>query len=156
MEVLAALAIISVALYTVTQAHVTSIKGLRYSNNITVAASYVSDMVERIKANKEGALLDYYKYSSSSSNVLSSQDGCEGGGGCGSKGLAEYDLENWVAAMPKSLLRAQAEVTAVDVVDDTIKVSVFWDNDNSGSTGTENCPPKSDADKDCYSLTVSL
>ena len=44
------------------------------------------------------------------------------------------------------------------VTDDWVpedELTVRWDDDRSGSTGTT-CPPASDDDLDCYTLTVTF
>ena len=52
------------------------------------------------------------------------------------------------------LPRSEASVTR-DPGGNTYVITVRWDEDRSGSNGT-NCPPQSDADKECYQLEVTL
>jgi type IV pilus assembly protein PilV len=78
--------------------------------------------------------------------------------------MAAYDIYDWQqqlqgyvtadqVAVPAMLPSGQGAVSLDGGT--TYEIVIRWDDDRSGSTGT-NCPPKTENDLDCYTVTVTF
>ncbi len=148
MEVLAVLVLISGGLITAAFAYVKNMQNINQSKNLTIASNYVSEMAEMIRGNRPGGESNAY----ASSGMSGSPPDCSSA--CNASDLAKYQVLTWLDETPKGLVNATAEITALDS-NDTLTIRVRWDNDNSGSTGT-NCPPQNANDLDCYQMPISF
>ena len=68
--------------------------------------------------------------------------------------LADYDIGTWWAQLTAVLPVGTADVTRI-IGTTTFVLTVRWDEDRSGSNGT-NCPVQSSADLECYRLNVTI
>lgn len=144
-EVLVTIIVIAVGVLGAAALQVTTLKNLSSSHSATVAALVAEDMTERIRANPVGAA--NYVHSARPVNPpnCTSQD-------CTPAELAAYDIGSWWNQMTALLPSASGTVTNNA---GTFTVTVRWDEDRSGSTGT-NCPPESADDLECYQFNVTM
>ena len=147
-EVLVTIIIIAVGVLGTAALQVTTLKNLSTSHSASVAAIVAEDFSERMRANPTVALADGYVhkvapavYPDCAANV------------CDMAQLAVYDTGTWWDQLTTVLPAGRAEVTRG--LGTTFVLTVRWDEDRSGSTGT-NCPAQTAADLECYRLNVTI
>ena len=79
--------------------------------------------------------------------------------------MASFDVNDWQQQITgytrpdgteiRGILPSGAGAIAQVGTTRSYTISLRWDDDRSGSTGT-NCPPVTDADLDCYTMTVTF
>jgi type IV pilus assembly protein PilV len=164
LEVMIALVILAIGVMGVIGLQMSTYKQLQISHNFSKAAMLASDMADRMLANQDQALAGAYTHDSS---IEKPTPDCAIAD-CTAAQLAAYDVWYW-----------QAELSAEDPEDDTKRepgalpmasgevlveegqyiILVRWDDDLSGSTGTECAALDPDAvhdpeDLDCYALNL--
>lgn len=108
------------------------------------------DMADRIRANRVAALAGDYD---SDSSFSASPENCMGASNtCMPAGMADFDKSAWYKAV-NALPGGSGSV--VDNGDESLTVTVRWDDARTGATGT-NCPPVSEADLRCFIVNVAL
>ena len=148
-EVLVTVLILGVGVLGVAAMQITTLKNLNSSHSASIAAMLAEDLGERMRYNNEGTLGGDYDHSTAPNNPADCVSQI-----CSSAELASYDLGSWWQALNANLPSASGEVTS-EIGVDTWTITVRWDEDRSGSAGT-NCPVESDSDLDCYQLNVSV
>ncbi|WP_371375183.1 type IV pilus modification protein PilV [Thalassotalea aquiviva] len=145
-EVLVTTVIIGIALLGLTSLQLTQLKNTHQSEDGSIAAIYINDMSERIRANIDSRTLYLIGH-----GVLPTVVDCKTSA-CTAAEMVTFDLYQWQQEVKGTLPSGAGEITQTT---DTITILVRWDQDMSGSTGT-NCPVESDQDLDCLSLTLGL
>ncbi|MCZ6797094.1 MAG: type IV pilus modification protein PilV [Gammaproteobacteria bacterium] len=148
-EVLVTVLILAVGVLGVAAMQVTTLKNLNSSYSTGIAAIVTDDFVERMRANGAAALADTYIHSAAPTGTTD----CVGSV-CDATQMASYDMESWWASLAAALPLATGQVTRVGGTN-TFIVTVRWDDDRNGSTGT-NCPVQSSADRECYQFRVTI
>ena len=103
-----------------------------------------------MRANPTGALADNYVHSAAPSTFAD----CAANPCPDPADLADYDIGTWWAQVTAVLPAGSAVVTRVGTTN-TFVLTVRWDEDRSGSSGT-NCPQLSAADLECYRFNVTI
>ena len=148
-EVLVTVLILAVGVLGVAAMQVTTLKNLNSSYSTGVAALVTDDFVERMRANDSVATAGTYIHSTAPTGSTDCVANV-----CTATQLADYDMATWWALMSTTLPLASGQVTRVGGTN-TFVVTVRWDDNRNGSTGT-NCPVQSSADLECYQFRVSL
>ena len=155
-EVLVTIIVIAIGVLGAAGLQVTTLKNLSSSHSSTVAAIVAEDMGERMYANAvimrdngQPGLLDTYLHNSKPGGAPD----CAAGP-CNMTERAQYDMDSFWNQMDALLPSASGQVSK-DPGSNTFNIIVRWDEDRSGSTGT-NCPPQSASDLECYRLEVTL
>lgn len=125
-EILVTLLIISIALLGAAGMQSQSMKLNQGGQFRTQAVFLVADLVERMDANKPGAINGgYVLNTSSTANTLSTA--CSTGGTCTSAALATYDLSAWqnvvAATLPQSSWAVVQDVTGNP---STYRITINW------------------------------
>ncbi len=174
-EVLTSMLILSVGVLGMISVQSSAMRFLQSSHSQGDAAMLVNDLADRMRANQAIATSDNaYVHQFGSSIVDDEQEAGQDTGNdtnakdcasdtCNSAEMAAFDLEQWQEQLARSLPDATAVIarTATAGTDgaktDDFLITVRWDDDRSGSNGTE-CDPtkKTAADLDCWQLTVSF
>jgi type IV pilus assembly protein PilV len=152
-EVLVTIIIIAVGVLGAAALQVTTLKNLNTSHSASVAAIVAEDFSERMRANPTAARADAYVHSAAPTG-----DSDCAANLCTMAELATYDIETWWDQLTTVLPAGAAVVTrnaAVAAGTDSFVLTVRWDEDRSGSAGT-NCPALSAADLECYRLNVTI
>jgi type IV pilus assembly protein PilV len=147
-EVLVTIIIIAVGVLGTAALQVTTLRNLSTSHSASVAAIVADDFSERMRANPIAALNNKYRHS----QAPTTQENCVTNA-CTPDQLADYDQQIWWEEMSAVLPAAQADVRLVDGT--TFSVTVYWDEDRSGSTGKQ-CPPTKKNHLDCFQLNVTI
>ena len=148
-EVLVTIIIIAVGVLGTAALQVTTLKNLSSSHSASVAAIVAEDLGERMQANAAAALADNYVHSA----APQAYPDCVANA-CTPAQLASFDIGTWWVDLNNMLPSASGQVTR-NAGTDTFVLTVRWDEDRSGSTGTT-CPPQSNADLECFQLNVTM
>ena len=148
-EVLVTVLILAVGVLGAAAMQVTTLKNLNSSYSISVAEIVAEDFSERMRANPVAALANGYVHSTNPGTTTD----CVANA-CSTANLANYDIESWWATLTGVLPAATGQVTR-NAGTNTFVITVRWDDDRDGSTGT-NCPVQSSVDLDCYRFNVSF
>jgi type IV pilus assembly protein PilV len=148
-EVLVTIIIIAVGVLGAAALQVTTLKNLSSSHSASVAAIVAEEFGERMLANPTAALADEYVHST----APQAYPDCTANA-CTPAQLAAYDMGTWWVDLNNMLPSGRGEVTR-NAGTDTFVLTVRWDEDRSGSTGTT-CPPQSAADLECFRLNVTM
>lgn len=111
----------------------------------SIANSQAQSMIDRMRANKQGVESGFYNNLSG----LPSPTQCSA---CSPAQLAQYDLYQFNSTNAQLLPSGQGRVTGNGRV---FTITIFWDNDRSGATGT-NCSGNTALDLTCLSMSVEL
>lgn len=167
LELLIALVVLAIGVMGVIALQVSTYQQLQTSHNYSKAAMLASDMADRILANREEAIDGKYNHntlpgSEPSPNCAQAP--------CSAAQLAAYDVWAWqtelaardpddpTRSIPGSLPAASGEVYR-DAASGEYLVLVRWDDDLSGSSGTECAALDPDTvhnpdDLDCFALNL--
>ena len=162
-EVLITMLVLAVGVLGAAGLQVTALKNLQTSGSYGTAAMLANDMADRMWINRAQVLADAYNHSEAPAGTIPDCDANV----CSGAQMAVYDTNEWQQlvtgytqagtdiVVPSMLQSGQGEVTRPVNTEPDFEITLRWDDDNSGSTGTE-CPPQSADDLDCYTLTVSF
>ena len=133
-------------------------KQLQSSNNYSIAAMLSGDMADRMMANAAQALAGAYNHTSAPSNPTNCAENT-----CTAAQRADYDVAQWQERVTggsdtwgsAGLFSGEGSVAAVTGTTNEFVITVYWDDDRSGSDET-NCPPVDDDDLDCHTVVVRL
>ena len=148
-EVLVTVLILAVGVLGVAAMQVTTLKNLNSSYTAGIAEIVAVDFSERMRSNPTAALADNYVHAAAPGTFTD----CAANP-CTLTQLATYDMGSWWVVLGDTLPSATGEVTR-NPGTNTFVVTVRWDDDRSGSAGT-NCPVQSAVDLDCYRFNVTL
>jgi type IV pilus assembly protein PilV len=148
-EVLVTIIIIAVGVLGAAALQVTTLKNLSSSHSASIAAIVAEDFSERMLANPVATLADNYVHAA----APAAYPDCVANA-CSAADLATYDMGTWWAELNNVLPSASGQVTRIAGTN-TFVLTVRWDEDRSGSTGT-NCPAQSTADLECFRLNVTI
>jgi len=149
-EVLVTIIIIAVGVLGTAAMQVTTLKNLSSSHSASVAAILADDFSERMRANPSAALNNAYVHNANPGPVFPPCDA----GACSLADLATYDIGTWWQQVTAVLPSGSGQVTR-NAGTDTFVLTVRWDDDRSGSTGT-NCPTQSTNDLQCFQFNVTI
>jgi hypothetical protein len=68
--------------------------------------------------------------------------------------MAAFDHWQWKTQLPILLLSGKGKI--VNTGGTNYSITVFWDEDRTGATDTDNCPPTSVDDMRCVQLITRL
>ncbi len=141
-EVLVSVLVLSIGLLGLASLQATS---LRYNNDSsaqTQAAYLASDMADRMRANLSEAANYPGTPAAADLSCYSS--------GCSPSAMAGNDIAEWNTALD-TLPAGKGTITAV--AGGLYKITVMWDENRTGATGT-NCDPNDKTDLRCVSITT--
>lgn len=160
-EVLVSALVLVVGVLGVAALQVTALKNLQSSGHYGVASMMANDITDRMWVNQAQALANAYVHdglpSPAPKNCVTST--------CTDAEMAAWDVFDWQQQLqgytaagdievPPMLPAGQGSVAQIGATTSYL-VTIRWDDDRSGSTDT-NCPPLSDADLDCYTITITF
>ena len=149
-EVLVTVIIIAVGVLGAAALQVTTLKNLSSSHSASVAAIVAEDFSERMRANPTAAMADNYVHTAAPTTFSD----CAANPCAVAADLAGYDIGTWWAQVTAVLPSGTGAVTRI-VGTNTFVLTVRWDEDRSGSSGT-NCPKQSEADLECYRFNITI
>lgn len=157
LEVMISLVVLSIGVLGIVALQISTYKSLQTSHNYAYAALLANDMADRILANPDNAA-DY-----AHDDLPVSAPDCIGPtADCTPEELVQFDINEWQTLIqgtgPASLPDGMGSVDFIAGPPQSINIVVRWDDDLSGSTGT-NCIDLTGVtmtldDMDCYVLTL--
>ncbi|MBT4523093.1 MAG: type IV pilus modification protein PilV [Halieaceae bacterium] len=160
-EILVALIVLSFGVLGVAGLQLITYQNLQSSLNYGTAAMLANEIADRMIVNSAQVLADSYDHSGAPNSVTNCATET-----CNASQMATYDIDQWQTAvtgvgllgddvkMPGSLPSPSGAVARVGTTDN-FTITLRWDDDSSGSTGT-NCPPTTASDLDCYQITLGF
>ena len=155
LEVMIAMVIFAVGLLGLAGIQALSLESSHSSYSRSQAVLLAYEMVDRMKANSDvGA--SYISTAATAATEPSSGNMCDANT-CGATTMAAFDLWQWKNSVSDSLLSGQSSISSATVGGvTTYTVTVHWDEDRTGATGTT-CPPASATDDlRCFQLIAQL
>ncbi|MCX2983207.1 type IV pilus modification protein PilV [Halieaceae bacterium IMCC14734] len=159
-EVLIAALVLSVGVLGIAGLQITSLKNLQTSNHIGIAAMLANGIADRMWVNQGQVLANAYVHTAgpgSPPDCVAST--------CSPTQMASFDVNDWQqqitgytrtggTAIPALLPSGSGAIAQVGTTR-SYRITLRWDDDRSGSTGTT-CPPAAATDLDCYTMTVTF
>ena len=142
-EALIALVVLSIGLLGIASLQLTSMKQNVSALNHSRAVWYAYSMSDRIRAN----ITEFANYDGIDTSIEYSQDCLSQP--CSNAQMRIADAADW-ADMVSTLPAGRG---IIDDNADGLMVSVMWDDEGTGATGT-GCGPDANVDLTCYSLEV--
>ena len=151
LEVLIALLVLSIGLLGLAALQTVGLRSSTMANQRTLAAQRAYDMSELMRANPVG--VDAQLYVQAASNTVPTSFTNCATSACTTTQLAAYDLGIWLGDVV-SLTGGHGRVTRdASTTPVTHTITVFWDENRSGATGTD-CDPDVATDLTCFQLTL--
>lgn len=166
LEVLIALVVLAIGVLGVVGLQVSTYQQLHTSHNYGFAAMQASNMADRMLANQAQALANAYNHTGAPGDF---KDCANTEVVCSTAEVAAYDIAQWQRLVtgivddekiPGSLPAGTGAVARVNGTND-FTITVRWDDDLSGSSGTDctDLDPEADQDEDdldCFVLELRL
>jgi len=150
MEVLISVVVLSIGLLGLAGLQINGLKNSNGSYQRSQANLLANEIIDRIRANRTGLTAGYYN--SLLSNTPS-DPGCITSG-CTVQQIAQYDEFLWSTELANRLPSGTGKVTGAGV-DSVFTVTVMWDEDRTGATGT-NCGGNTSVDLTCFVMSTTL
>jgi len=147
-EGLVTLLIIAVGLLGIMGLQLNALRNTHSASVHSQTAIYANDMVERIKANN--AVAKTGGYNLAAGTAVTAGANCVLAA-CTAVELAAFDVAEWQQSLGDNLPSGQGEITLAGT---TLTITVRWDDDRDGDTGTA-CPA-GNSDLDCLQIQVNL
>ncbi len=144
-EVMVALVIFTISLLGLAGLQAAALRDNHVANQNTVATQLAEDMAERLRANPTGV-------SNGSYNNIDSDPGHEDcyGSSCTPDAISRMDAHEWLTAIGEALPSGRGRVTRVA---NGFTITVMWDQERTGATGTD-CSGNYDTDLKCLTFLV--
>lgn len=151
LEVMIALVIFAVGMIGLAGIQALSLENTHssYARNQAILLAY--EMADRMKANPTAGTA----YEITVSTVPNKPGTVCDTTACNNTEMAAYDKWQWKDALPKSLVSGKGSVINDPAGSDSYTITVYWDEDRTGATGTT-CPPASANDLRCFQLKTRL
>jgi type IV pilus assembly protein PilV len=166
-EVLTSMLVLAVGVLGMLSVQSNAVKLMQNSYSQGQAAMLAHDLADRMRANAAAATAtNSYVHSFDAAKARQGKQdsarNCSSSSCTGSQ-LADYDLQHWQHKIDRALPGAVSVVERTATAGsggaktDDFLITLRWDDDRSGSTGTECDPARRSADDlDCWQMTVSF
>lgn len=149
LEIMVAMVIFAVGMLGLAGIQALSLENTSSSYSRSQAVLLAYDMVDRMKANPTAG--NNYEIAVGT-NVATPAKLCNSVA-CNDNEMATFDHWQWKTALPDLLLSGAGQV--VNTAGTSYTITVHWDEDRTGATGTT-CPPADATDLRCFQLTTTL
>lgn len=119
-----------------------------YSRSQAILTAY--EIVDRMKANSTAGAT----YVITPATVTAEPGTLCDAVACNNVQMATFDLWQWKASLPALLPTGSGRI--VNTGGTNYRVTVYWDEDRTGATATNNCPPTVATDLRCFELITEL
>lgn len=154
LEVMVAMVIFAVGMLGLASIQALSLENSHSSYSRSQAILLAYDMVDRMKANPTAG----NNYVITAAATVSKPDTLCDTVACNDTEMATYDHWQWKSVLPNLLVSGKGQVANTPVGSNNYTITVYWDEDRSGVTGTNctNGTPDSSTDLRCFQLTTQL
>ena len=151
LEIMVAMVIFAVGMLGLAGIQALSLENSHSSYSRSQAILLAYDIVDRMKANTTA--VNYAVAVGAAAAEPDNDKKCDAFA-CNADEMASFDKWQWKVALPALLLSGQGQVV-YDAVEDDYTITVHWDEDRTGATGTA-CPPAATTDLRCFQLMTQL
>jgi len=155
LEVLIALLVLSIGLLGLAALQTLGLRSNQMASMRTLATHYAYDMTDRMRANPEGVDANQYifTYNPGSPPAYPPTTDCRTET-CTPAEMAEFDISLWSNTLEQTLPSGRGRISqTVTAGVTTHTVTVFWDEERTGATGTS-CGPDQNVDLRCIQFTL--
>lgn len=149
LEIMVAMVIFAVGMLGLAGIQALSLENSHSSYSRSQAILLAYDMVDRMKANSTAA--NYAIAVGTAATAITNP--CDSGLVCNASEMAIFDKSQWKTALPVLLISGEGQI--VNTAGTSYTITVHWDEDRSGATGTT-CPPAAATDLRCFQLITRL
>ena len=150
-EVLVAIVVLSIGLLGLAGLQAASLKNNNSSYQRSVASMLAYDMLDRIRANRDGLIAG--NYNSVSPGSFPSDPGCSSSN-CTEAALAQYDIAEWGDQLDNLLPSGTGKIEG-NGANTIFTITVMWDDERTGATGL-NCSGDAAVDLTCFKMSSAL
>ena len=150
-EILVAVVVLSIGLLGLAGLQAASLKNNNSAYQRSVASMLAYDMLDRIRANRDGLIAG--NYNSVSPGAFPSDPGCASSN-CNESNLANYDMYEWGQQLANLLPAGTASISG-NGANTVFTITVMWDDERTGATGTD-CSGDPDVDLTCFTVSTTL
>jgi type IV pilus assembly protein PilV len=153
LEVLIALLVLSIGLLGLAALQTLGMRSNQMAGMRTLATHYAYDMTDRMRANPEGVDANQYVFTFDPNNLPTYSKDCRTST-CTPAEMADFDITLWINALVGTLPSGRGSISqTVTAGVTTHTVTLFWDEERTGATGT-NCGPDYNLDLRCIQFTL--
>ena len=149
LEVMIAMVIFAVGMLGLAGIQALSLENAHSSYSRSQAILLAYDMVDRMNANPTAGTA----YEITTGNTPGTPGTLCDAAACNNTQMASFDHWQWKTSLPNLLISGQGQI--VNTAGDSYTITVHWDEDRTGATGTA-CPPAAATDLRCFRLTTRL
>ena len=164
-EVLVAVVVLALGLIGVAGLQATAIGNNQLAGQYTNAATLAQNLAERMRSNREGVVANLYNLAPGAA-AAPPKNCADAAATCNSEELAKWDLAVWYASTSSKITLANVSegprmelpsaklgvsCAGACTEDSARLITVYWDADRNGATGT-NCNASSSDDLRCFTL----
>lgn len=149
LEIMIAMVIFAVGMLGLAGIQALSLENSHSSYSRSQAILLAYDMVDRMKANPTAA--NYAIAVGTTAPAIANP--CDSGAVCNADQMTIFDQSQWKTALPVLLISGKGQI--VNTAGTSYTITVHWDEDRSGATGTT-CPPATTTDLRCFQLITRL
>lgn len=144
LEVLIALLVLSIGLLGLAALQTTSLRSNQMASMRTLATYLSYEMTDRMRVNPDDVAASNYQIAADATPPTTPTT------------RAGQDIVEWRDMIDARLPGGTGSIVRCGGCDPIIHtITVYWDENRSGSTGTANCPPQSASDLNCFRLVFS-
>jgi type IV pilus assembly protein PilV len=155
LEVLIALLVLSIGLLGLAALQTLGLRSNQMASMRTLATHYAYDMTDRLRANPEGVDANQYvfTYDPGSPPAYPPTTDCRTAT-CTPAEMAAFDISLWTNTLEQTLPSGRGAISqTVTAGVTTHTVTIFWDEERTGATGTS-CGPDQKVDLRCIQFTL--
>lgn len=130
--------------------------GLKFNNSAyqrSVASMLAYDMLDRIRANRDGLIAGNYNDHGPGDGAFPSNPGCINSG-CSTANLADYDVFDWGQQLGNLLPSGTGQIEG-NGANSVFTITVMWDDERTGVDGTE-CSGDPEVDLTCFVVSTRM
>lgn len=150
LEVMIAMVIFAVGMLGLAGIQALSLESAHSSYSRSQAILLAYDMVDRMNANPTAGIA----YEITTGNTPGAPAPLCDAAACNNTQMASFDHWQWKTSLPNLLISGQGKI--VNTAGDSYTITVYWDEDRTGATGTTTCPPAVATDLRCFQLSTRL
>jgi type IV pilus assembly protein PilV len=150
-EVLVAIVVLSIGLLGLAGLQATSLKNNNSSYQRSIASMLAYDMLDRIRANRDGMIAG--NYNSVSPGSFPGDPGCSSSN-CSVSALAQYDIFEWGEQLDNLLPSGTGQIEG-NGANTIYTITVMWDDERTGADGTD-CSGDPAVDLTCFTVSTQL
>ena len=152
-EILVAVVVLAIGLLGLAGLQANSLKFNKSAYQRSVASMLAYDMLDRIRANRDGLIAGNYNDHGPGSGNFPSDPGCITSG-CSTTNVASYDVYEWGQQLGNLFPAGTGEIEG-NGANSVFTITVMWDDERTGATGTD-CGGDPEVDLTCFVVSTRM